>query len=927
MVNTLRDSFIENQVVEDQRLLTAEEVQQLLTEGNISEVSLSGDVLNILADFGVQRDLSKIYCKISPVTTTGICISYGREEASLISGVLFTDLDSTYTEPTISGYTCPRYINFSISGAFDVLELGAISDSDDIKFKQSLQEIDTITLVAGGVAGYSDIRQIEVVNSGNLTSDIYVGVDPSSVSSGVLENIEISLSPTGNFLSTISGLNLPEDVPWEWGTFENINLSNNKLNLISSTESYPTFEVGTEVELSKPLSIYGNVAIPVTMSGNTYVVATVTSGHAPLFIDPIRNRKIIGASPAYTPATDNEKRGHGLTWDDDDRLYYMSNSTDQTLRYYQISTNTHHVLTTVPFYARRIRELCYVGGDVYIAGGLATSGTSASVGQQFWKVNVDTLASTQLSDVPSTIYTTLPRSCRAGSYIYMHVGTYGLSGGFLRYNLNNGSWEILADLPGSPIPDVVGLSYNSEDGHVYIITGVGYVYKHNINTAITNASPVHYFSGTYSPNHGNLCVNNSLIYAATDFSISTSYAKVYVLDDVPAMSIPEGIVGTWTSPVFKIGDEEQFSSILLDYIKDQASELKADDTLGVDNFEVRGSDVSPAAYNLIENFNEALSTDVYYTDTLNSYSTIVSSGGTLSFSHSYISADTPPYNGAYVYFSLPLSTAGKMQYRFWWNPSSDKTSGISSLSKFMLVPFSDLVAGERLPTRGSSTFERTDGNYIYIEFGQSSDSAGIFTALKVYKGTSTDTYLINATTGTFYLVELIIDWSNGSYSLYFNSTLLGTSFIPMAQVAKLGSEHTYEIFSTGREVSFEERFKYLSINRLTNTIPESITNAATPAHREDEIFGDSGSAAWVPVTVNNCLLPKYRFLQFRLTLKSTGTWQYPTVISSKFPVVYRLENVASGDSRSLYLRYNFPATNNLATNIARLKSWMFVDKE
>jgi hypothetical protein len=269
-----------------------------------------------------------------------------------------------------------------------------------------------------------------------------------------------------------------------------------------------------------------------------------------------------------------------------------------------------------------------------------------------------------------------------------------------------------------------------------------------------------------------------------------------------------------------------------------------------------------------------------------------------------------------------------MQYKFWWNPSSNKEdNNNNNFSAFYLVPFLNTIDTGEQPGRDINHLRRSEDNNIYLRFGQTSDDSGTFTAVQFYNGSTTTSYGINAVTGTFYEVCIIINWNTGSYSLYFDNNILGTGTIPQIRIQLLRNYHTYEIFSGGQNVDFEEKFKRLTINRIGTTTPEEISDIAIPVHREDPYYGTTGSLTWYPVTVNSAIIPKYNYIQLKLNLRTSTFYDFPEVKNILFPIVFKFSDIPPSGIGSLYLRYNFNPSNELRTDVINLKAWMKTDKE
>ena len=356
---------------------------------------------------------------------------------------------------------------------------------------------------------------------------------------------------------------------------------------------------------------------------------------------------------------------------------------------------------------------------------------------------------------------------------------------------------------------------------------------------------------------------------------------------------------------------------------DAGATLKFDSSLGVDNFEIRGSNTSPSAENVTETYDAALDqVDQFLLENLNENSLSVVSGGQLVFSHTGVTGEL---STSYVYFSLPLNTTGEMQYKFWWNPPTDKKAGSDHYSAFYIVPFLDATGVGALPDRDVDTLRRNVDDNIYLRFGQDSDSGGVFTQLKFYNGDFVKNISVNAVSGNFYEVVLLINWETGAYRIKFDSEQVDSGTIPLIRISQLNPQHSYELFSASDETSMEEKYRQLAINRVGNVVVDE-NAVGVPVHEDDPLFGRAGSLEWVPITVNSPLMPKTDYIQYRLTFRSTGGRDGPVVTNVDFVPVVTLSGVEPGESESVWVRYNFPPGNSLSTNELNLKAWMRTDK-
>lgn len=922
--NVLTESFIINKDITNQKVVTAEEFDNLMSvSGNV--LTFSGSSINLFMDLGAQKSLDKLVYSFTPTSISGLTISYGRDRDSLVSGVLNTVGDTIEVLPTISGYTYPRF--FQITHTTDSstpITLNGIeiyNNEDDIDFgEDGLTE--SVTVVATANAGYSDVQEILVMNSGTIPTDIYVGVDCHSVDDlQTLEKVELCTTPTGTFQSINDSLSMPDQIPWQWGIFDKVSVTDdNKLKLEDPTITLPEYTLYDEIELVRvsdyELTTYD--MIPITFQDGTKVSAVPDGTHRIVFYDPIQNSRTVSSSPAQSPATVYERRGHGLAWDGGDRIYYIFNSTDKQIRYYKISTNTHHILTTTSYYFRASRKLIYLNGSLYITGVRTTAGTETSEGSILLKVDVNTLIETQLTSAPENANPFYTHLAYLNGYIY---ATFEINSRLYRYNVSTNMWQQMQDLPASN--NTKCLFSNNRDGYIWAEQANSF-YRFYPVTGQWESSPIIVDTVTSrSVLIGGVCVEDSFIIYQDTTSVYT-LTQAIVIGDVPPPSLSITVSGTWTSPIFRLDQTENYHKLLLDYNIDSGAEFKFDNSIGVDNYEFRGSDSPPAADSLIENFDEEIDPDAYLTETLDDNTVITSSGGSLTFGHNYIDNTETPYNAGYLYFGFPLNTTNIMQYKFEWNPASNRISG-TERSKFYLVPFLDSLETGDIAKRDPYDLTRTGNDYVIITFGASTDSGGQFTNISVYNGSTTVNYPIQASTGNFYEVNWVINWDTGDYDLYFRGDLLGSGIISQNRIALLKSQHSYEFYSGSSGVDFQDKFRFLTISRVGNN-PVEEPNLAVPVHVEDPLFGINGSLKWFPVTVNSSLIPKNKYVQVRFTLRSLGIEPEATISALRFPVVMVLENVQPGETKPIYIRYNFPSANELSTNVINLKAWMYTDK-
>lgn len=928
--NVLTEAFISNQSITPQYILDPSEVAALIAQsGNV--LTFSGTNISLLLDLGFQKSVEKLQYTFTPTSLSGLTISYGRSTEDLFTATPGIVLNSAEVAPTESGYTYPRYFlltHSATSGTPITLSgLVVLNDESDVDFGVSgTQEVISITS-KDGFQGYSDVQELKVFNDGSIPANLYVSVDTSTSELDLLERLELSSTPTGTFAAFNEDISVPESVPFEWGDFAlNTNLnSEGLLRLEDQTLSFKAFTVGTPLSLPAWAGGPSNARLFESRNATGQEVAVTNDNNLRFhLLDPRTSSTFISSNPDIIPSSTAQRQGHHPAWDGEDRIYYMLNNTDQVIRYYTISNNTHGTLTTLTSgFPRATRLVVHTGTDLYAGGMSSVSGTETSAGTLFTRINTSTLVQTTLTALPATPTADGSYMTYLNGYIYYIADRTSVN--FYRYNIALNGWETLTNLPSGG--QVLGLVGSVERGKVIVFmtnptTGGTYEYTPLSGTFSSSVLSL-YHPGTSVPNSATLIAESSLIVSQDTGNGEVRF--VTALSEVPDPILPTTFSGTWLSPVFKLQGSENFHRVLLDYEPNEVAYVKFDNSVGVDNFEIRGSNSEPSAESLIENFDTSIDPDGYVTQTLDENSVVSVSGGSLVFNHDFIDVTETPFNRGFLYFSLPFNSDGKMQYKFWWNPANSKTVGSDNFSAFYLVPFLNTVDDGVVPDRSSSTLRRTANDYIYIRFGQSTDTAGSYTRLGVYNGSTTTNYTIAATTGKFYEITFLLDWSTGDYKLYFQGALLGSATIPLTQLVKLQTQHSFEFYSTGDSTDCTERFKHLTVSRVGN--PVTFEGAgAVPVHLEDPLYGRAGSLEWFPVTVNSALIPKYDFVQLKITLRSNGELRSPTIDGIRFPNVVRLEDVPPSGTGSVYVRYNFPISNVVDTKTAFLKAWMATDK-
>jgi len=914
--NLINQGFVNNLTVANQRVINAAELEGLAS--GIGSVLISGATAKLLIDLGAQRATGPFNYAFSSPSLSGITLRYGRELNSLTSASPSVTSSGITVNPTASGFSNPRYfeLTHTTTSGSPVTASGIFisSDPSDINFGAD-GLLNTLTLTASGIGGYSPITEVKVMNSGTITTDIYVAVDTYNQNIELLENLEIAPTATGIFSSFDAQFEMPSGIPWQWGNFNNVSVVDDEIRLEEPSFSPPSFSLGQYYTL---LSFSLDSQSPISrarLADGTPIFVLAGNNNQPILIDPIKNTATFGANPPSLPAA-NQALYQSFAWDGADRLYYMLNrsSNDRNIYYYTLSTNTHTILATTSFYVRVRRDIVFSNGFLYIYGGQTSVPISDFSGSsQFWRLNLQTLVFTQMMDAPVGFSSGASSIETMSGFIYLYSNV-----NFARYSIAAGTWQLVTLPP--PISSYHSISAKTDTNEIWIFGSGGVVIVHSVTTAETQQVPI--LALDNSTDGSAIGIDNSMIYHyRTGFNIF----RIYIIGQVPAPVINFTVSGTYTSPVFKLDTVTEYHRILIDYIKNGSAVIKKDANIGPDNFEIRGSDISPVAYNSVQIFDNFIDEEEFVVRSLVSQSVVGVLDRSLVFNHTYVSAAATPFLSAFITYGFPFITTGNMQYRFWWNPPTNKTALNTNLSRFYIVPFLSTLTTGSEPSRDSATLRRTDDDNIYIQLGQSADSGGQFTQLRFYKGDATVNYSINARSGTNYQIELLVNWNTGAYKLYFNSNLLGTGSIPLARLNLLQPAHTYEIHSFGQNISFDERFSYISVSRVGNSADTSDI-PAVPVHRDDPLFGDAGSLNWFPVTVNSALIPKFKYVQFKMTLRGNNTFNLPVVQGIKFPKVLKLVNVSPGQTKSIYIRYKFPSVNNLNTDVIILRSWMFTDK-
>jgi hypothetical protein len=924
--------------------------QYFFTPNDISNIlSLTDAVIPVInqrvgvdIDLGTQSSIYQIQYKNTPLTATGVQIKYGRTLNSMYSAAPSVSGGFVVVSPTQSGYTEPRFIQIidsflGFSG--QVNQINVINTDDEIRFGAN-GNLDNLTLVGDVLTSTSEIIEIPITNSGNLIADIFVCIDPDTEFE-VLENLELSLTPTGTFYQFNDLISVPESIPWELGDLKNLKIKDNAL-WFNNPVDFSTLGLGSLKSYSS-----GSFNDNYTYTNKQIVEITDIDGIQKLatanfldqsiqIFDPIFNTRRVSGLPPYTVLT-GERDGSSLAYDKNDSIYFLNGKNTQLVYKYSISANSFSTFaTTSGFFNSTVRQVAIINNDLYILGGSTTYNVAPF--NQLWKINIITSVITQLANCPIAPDSTATQMISHDNTIYVSTRDGSGQPFFLKYEPTNNLWTFLATAFNSNAASIRGLSSDPDHNQVILHTAgtspnenyTGYKFDvTNLSwssyTIITDAEAIATVPslGTFwRCGAAGVCKNGAVLAVDFDENISVRTGILKVVDEITFNGL--GVTsGTWTSPPIKLSSDDNnlFVQPYIQYDKQDGVVLDAVNSLGVETIEVRGFTTKPTGQNSLQLFNVPLSTTEFLNLTTGG-SSISVSGNSLILSHQNVGNT---FNSAVSTFQFPFSTQGVMQYNFFYNPASNRQLNSTHYSRFYIAPYVDSLVSGDAPKRNGDSLVRTDNDSVYIEFGASTDSGGVLKAIKFFNGSVSSSATVSLTTGNFYPVSLIIDWANATYRLYLNSVLILSGVIPAIQIQKLAPNHTYEIFSACQTVSANEKYKALSISRAGN-IPSSVVNY-TPIFRDDTFYGVPGTP-WNINTLNGIVLPKTDFTQFKFTLKSDGTGQDQAIIQGvKFPYTLVLKDTQPGDTKSVYLRYTFPPSNQTGSSTIYLKTWMRTDKQ
>ena len=896
--------------------LDAVEMQNLIAGG--SSLTLSGSTVSLFVDLGAQKDVDRIDYSFTPVSTSGVSIRYGRDADNLIAGSLTTIGQTVRVEPTTSGFNFPRYVSIEHqipSGVSTVLTaLSVINNDEDVNFGQDgLLNSFPIT---GEASAAETIYELFVRNDGAIPTDMFVSLETNSQPIEVLEKFQLSPTPTGTFINFDTEVEVPTSVPWEWGLFDSTTISSdNKLSVVNPSNPASLLSVGNELGLTNMSGPIGSHQIEAVNALGESIIVSPRSSHSFNLLNVFTNTRIITNTPSYTVSNSDEEEWVYPAWDGDDTIYYLNGKATAEIQAYEISTDSFYTaFSGLSFYNRKSKFLFYHEGDLIVMGAQSGTGSSGDIGNQCWRVNVETGQETPLQALPTTSIDDGHAFAQSPTHIYYVRGlNYD---NFYRYDIATNQWQVLDDQPTNGFQD--GIAFNPIDNTVWTNRG-DEIYEYDIATGQWN--PTALFPEMVDVKRFGIYFGGSTYYESEIGADSSNRARI-INTPIELFDLSTALSGSWTSPVFRVETEENFRRVLLETINESQVSV-ASENLAAPTFEVRGSDSPPSSDNFLESFSTTLDDEVWATGVFNDV-IVSSTDNLLTFSHD---GETDIQSSGYIVLGVPLGTSGKMQYKMWWNPPTDKLSGSTNFSALYIAPFLDVIFDGKVAVRDPDSNQRTEDNYVYLKLGADGDSGGTITALEFYNGSSTTTYPINAGSGAFYEVTLVIDWTSGDYTIDFAGNELGSGNIPGFKRAELEPQHTVEIFSGSETVDTDEKFKYLAISRV-GLEPASDEDRAFPVHRDDPLFGRDGSLDFTPVTIDSPLIPKTEFLQFRVSLETNlaAPEETPGLASLKFPPVIKLEDVAIGESEPVYFKYDFDSAAQGSSLELRLKAWMYTDK-
>ena len=89
---------------------------------------------------------------------------------------------------------------------------------------------------------------------------------------------------------------------------------------------------------------------------------------------------------------------------------------------------------------------------------------------------------------------------------------------------------------------------------------------------------------------------------------------------------------------------------------------------------------------------------------------------------------------------------------------------------------------------------------------------------------------------------------------------------------------------------------------------------------DDPVWGTNGSLQWTEVKKTGYMLPKYRYHQFRFTLRSPSTTVTPLLDGVYMPMSVKIPDIYPQESKPLYIRADFEGVED-AIYTSKLKCW------
>jgi len=121
--------------------------------------------------------------------------------------------------------------------------------------------------------------------------------------------------------------------------------------------------------------------------------------------------------------------------------------------------------------------------------------------------------------------------------------------------------------------------------------------------------------------------------------------------------------------------------------------------------------------------------------------------------------------------------------------------------------------------------------------------------------------------------------------------------------------HSTPVASPNAMMFSYRHYDTLRYNRAV-TIPDPV----------DPVWGSNGSLQWTEVKKTGYVLPKYRYHQFRFTLRSPSTNITPTLDGIYMPMSVKIPDIYPQESKPLYIRADFEGVED-ALYTSKLKCW------